>query len=135
MSTLATVRGALHTVLSTALTGANVYRYESGHVEYPAVTVGLPDEVDALPYYGPADLTVTIPVRLEVAASRDWTQADAALEALMASVTTAVNAAPSLGGQVDSAVLRGFGGFGYRQVGADGALTVLTCEARVEVFG
>jgi hypothetical protein len=135
MASLSTVRGALYTRLSAAVTGvttANVYRYELASVDHPAVIVGFPDRwvPDAL---GNVTREFTFPIRCEVAASSDWASGNVTIEALIEAVITAIQYDTSLGGSVDDCAVVDVSGFGFRSVGTD-AMSVLVAEVNVAVL-
>jgi hypothetical protein len=125
--------------LATAFAGidAQVYTGPLAAVQWPAIVIGWPESYDPYTDLGSAS-DYTIPVRVEVAASRDFKSGNQALRPYIDrtgdySICAAIDADVTLGGVVDSARVVEFVNFGYREVGTDGT-TVVQCEARIEVL-
>lgn len=131
MASLATVRGGLYSRLSSGVTTANVYRYELGGVDHPAVIVGFPDRF-VPDTYGNVTREFTIPIRCEVVASADWASGNVTLEALIESVISAIQADTDLGSTVDDCAVVDVSGFGFRTLTDN--VSVLVAEVNVAVM-
>ncbi len=96
---LATIRAAMATLLTSGVSTATIFAYPPGNPALPCVVVGWPQEWQIATYQrgGP---TYAIPVEALVAFAHDQS-ADADLMELLDAVVTALSSDPSLGNTCD----------------------------------
>lgn len=133
---LADIRSGIKSTLAYAMgDSVNLYDFEPGAPQYPAVIVSWPTSYSPNSTYGGGYVAV-IPVRVEIAA-RDNQSSDQSLGEFIEptgihSIIAAIDADPTLDGSCDSAVVTEWTQFGYREAASE--VGVITATALVEVM-